>query len=57
MIDILGEEFEDIKNPIATMRLISFEHIRSRDPLGAEYLSFLSCVDAKGVLQSLLPPA
>ncbi|KAK7193328.1 phosphorylase superfamily protein, partial [Paraphaeosphaeria sporulosa] len=62
-IELLSEEFEDegryedIKNPIATTWLISFEQIRTRDPLAAEYLSFMSCVDAKDIPQSLLPPA
>ncbi|KAF2176127.1 TPR-like protein, partial [Zopfia rhizophila CBS 207.26] len=62
-IDLLSEEFEDegryknIKNPVATTWLISFEQIRSRDLLAAEYLSFMSCVDAKDIPQSLLPPA
>ncbi|KAF2466110.1 uncharacterized protein BDR25DRAFT_269263 [Lindgomyces ingoldianus] len=63
VIDILCEEFEDegryrdITNPIATTWLISFEQIRTRDPLAAEYLSFMSCIDAKDIPQSLLPPA
>ncbi len=55
IIDVLSKEFEDegryesIKNPIATTWLISFEQIRTRDPLAAEYLSFMSCVDAKDI--------
>ncbi|KAF2181041.1 putative kinesin light chain [Zopfia rhizophila CBS 207.26] len=63
IIDILSEEFEDegrykdTKNPITTTWLISFEQIRTRDPLAAEYLSFMSCVEAKDIPQSLLPPA
>ncbi|KAH0562201.1 hypothetical protein GP486_003102 [Trichoglossum hirsutum] len=63
LIDILSEEFEDegrykdTKNPIATTWLISFEQIRTRDPLAADYLSFMSCVDAKDIPQSLLPSA
>jgi tetratricopeptide (TPR) repeat protein len=63
IVDILSEEFEDegryrdIKNPVATTWLISFEQIRRRNPLAAEYLSFMSCVDAKDIPQSLLPPA
>ncbi|KAH8694330.1 hypothetical protein GQ44DRAFT_719472 [Phaeosphaeriaceae sp. PMI808] len=62
-IELLSEEFEDegryedIKNPVATTWLISFEQIRIRDRLAAEYLSFMSCVDAKDIPQSLLPPA
>ncbi|KAH7087860.1 hypothetical protein FB567DRAFT_355749 [Paraphoma chrysanthemicola] len=63
VIDVLSEEFEDegryaeIKNPIATTWLISFDQIRKRDPLAAEYLAFMSCIAAKDIPQSLLPPA
>jgi tetratricopeptide (TPR) repeat protein len=63
IVDILSEEFEDdgryrdIRNPVATTWFISFEQIRRRDPLAAEYLSFMSCIDAKDIPQSLLPPA
>ncbi|KAF8864851.1 FabD/lysophospholipase-like protein [Acephala macrosclerotiorum] len=62
VIDLLSAEFEDdgryhnIKNPVATTWLISFERIRYRDPLAAEFLSFIACVDPKDVPQSLLPP-
>ena len=61
VIDLLSEEFEDdgrydnIKNPVATTWLISFEQIRQCDPLAADYLSFMACIDPKGILQSLLP--
>jgi tetratricopeptide (TPR) repeat protein len=60
-IDLLSEEFEDdgryqnVKNPVATTWLISFEQIRQRDPLAAEYLSFIACIDSKDIPQSLLP--
>ncbi|KAI9764071.1 MAG: hypothetical protein M1840_008875 [Geoglossum simile] len=63
VIELLSEDFEDegryqdVKNPIATTWLISFEHIRRLDPLAVEYLSFMSCVDPKDIPQSLLPPA
>jgi hypothetical protein len=62
-VDLLSQEFEDegrygdIKNPVATTWLISFEQIQTRNPLAAEYLSFMSCVDAKDIPESLLPPA
>jgi tetratricopeptide (TPR) repeat protein len=62
VIDLLSEEFEDegryrsVKNPIATTWLISFEQIRLRDSLAADYLSFMACVDAKDIPVSLLPP-
>ncbi|KAL7946930.1 hypothetical protein V8C42DRAFT_298209 [Trichoderma barbatum] len=48
--------YHDVKNPIATTWLISFDKIRQSDPLAAEYLSFMACVDAKDIPQSLLPP-
>jgi tetratricopeptide (TPR) repeat protein len=60
VIDLLSEDFdddgryEDVKNPVATTWLVSFEHIRR---LAAEYLSFMSCIDPKDIPQSLLPPA
>ncbi|KAK6605164.1 hypothetical protein H4I96_05746 [Botrytis cinerea] len=55
VIDLLSEEFEDdgrydnIKNPVATTWLISFEQIRDRDPLAANYLSFMACIDPKDI--------
>jgi len=61
VIDLLSEEFEDegryqnVNNPVATTWLISFEQIRQRDPLAADYLSFMACVDPKDIPQSLLP--
>lgn len=63
VIELLSEEFEDegrypdIRNPVAGTWLISLEQIQCRDPLAAEYLSFMSCVDPKCIPQSLLPPA
>ncbi|OCK72799.1 hypothetical protein K432DRAFT_430890, partial [Lepidopterella palustris CBS 459.81] len=63
IIEVLSEDFEDegryhdLKNPIATTWLISFEQIRVRDSLAADYLSFMSCIDPKAVPLSLLPPA
>jgi tetratricopeptide (TPR) repeat protein len=60
VIDLLSEEFEDdgryhnVKNPVATTWLISFEQIRHRDPLAADYLSFMACIDPKDIPQSLL---
>ena len=63
VVDLLSEDFEDdgryhnVKNPVATTWLISFEQIRCRDPLAAEFLSFMACVDPKDVPRSLLPPS
>ncbi|KAF4215069.1 hypothetical protein CNMCM8980_008758 [Aspergillus fumigatiaffinis] len=62
VIALLSEEFEDdgryrdVKNPVATTWLISFEQIQQSNPLAAQYLSFMSCVDPKEIPQSLLPP-
>jgi len=61
VINLLSEEFEDdgryhdVKNPVATTWLISFEQIRRRDPLAADYLSLMACVDPRDIPQSLLP--
>jgi len=61
VIELLSKEFEDdwryqsVKNPVATTWLISFEQIRIRDTLAAEYLSFMACIDRKDIPQSLLP--
>ena len=63
VIDLLSEDFDDeeryheMKNPIATTWLISFEQIRQIDILAAEYLSFMCCIDPRDIPQSLLPPA
>jgi hypothetical protein len=61
VIELLSEDFEDdyrypsIKNPVATTWLISFERIRRRGLLAANYLSFMACIDWKDIPQSLLP--
>ncbi|KAF2180563.1 hypothetical protein K469DRAFT_440296, partial [Zopfia rhizophila CBS 207.26] len=61
IIDLLSEEFENdrryhnAKNPVATTWLISFDQIRHCDPLAADYLSFMACIDPKDIPQSLLP--
>jgi tetratricopeptide (TPR) repeat protein len=63
IVAVLSEDFEDdgryreSKNPVATTWLISFEQIQHRDPLAAEYLSFMSCLDPNKIPKSLLPPA
>ncbi|KAB8219792.1 hypothetical protein BDV33DRAFT_204096 [Aspergillus novoparasiticus] len=59
-IDILSQNFEDEgryedgKNSIAATWLISFQQIRASDPLAAEYLSLMACVDSKNVPQIFL---
>ncbi|KZF26958.1 FabD/lysophospholipase-like protein [Xylona heveae TC161] len=61
ILEVLSEDFEDegryseTKNPVAVTWLISFEQIRKRDPLAAEYLSFMSCIEPKAIPKTLLP--
>jgi len=62
VIELLSEGFEDegryrdVKNPVATTFLVSFDRIRRRDPLAADYLSLAACMSPKSVPLSLLPP-
>ena len=61
--ELFGEDFEDpsryqeMERTIAKTWHISFDQIRRQDPLAAEYLSFMACIDRINVPQSLLPPA
>ncbi|KAG4427011.1 hypothetical protein IFR05_017506, partial [Cadophora sp. M221] len=48
--------YRNVKNPVAITWLISFQQIRRRDPLAADYLSFICCINPKDIPQSLLPP-
>jgi tetratricopeptide (TPR) repeat protein len=63
VIKLISKEFEDLrrypdtKNPIATTWLISFEQIRARDPLAADYLAFISCIREQDIPRDLLPLA
>ncbi|KAJ4294113.1 hypothetical protein N0V90_007803 [Kalmusia sp. IMI 367209] len=62
IVELLTEEFEndarypEIKKSVATTWLISFRQIQQNDPLAANYMSFMACVDHKDVPQLLLPP-
>ena len=62
-IQLLSEDFEDegrypeIKNPIITTWLISFNQIRGRDLLAADYLAFISCIKEENIPLILLPEA
>ena len=59
--ELLSTDFEDQgryregKNPIAMTWLVSFNQIRKRDALAAEYLYFMSCIAQQDVPDSLLP--
>ncbi|KAE8399949.1 hypothetical protein BDV37DRAFT_297290 [Aspergillus pseudonomiae] len=63
VVELLSEDFEtegryqDVPNPVATTWLVSFQQIQQIDPLAAEYLSFMACVNPRNIPQSLLPPA
>jgi tetratricopeptide (TPR) repeat protein len=60
-IELLSEDFADddgypnIKNPVATTWLISFERIQQHHPLAADYLSFMACIEPNDIPQTLLP--
>ncbi len=62
LIRLLSEDFEDrgrykdIKNPVATTWLISFDHISRDNPLAAVYLKFMCFLAEKDIPESLLPP-
>ncbi len=62
IIDLLSYRFEEdgryhnVNNKGVLTWLISIEQIRRNDPLAADYLSFMACVDPKDIPQSLLPP-
>jgi tetratricopeptide (TPR) repeat protein len=60
-IELFSEQFEDssryreMESTIAKTWHISFDQIRKQDPLAAEYLSFIACIDRVNIPQSLLP--
>jgi tetratricopeptide (TPR) repeat protein len=61
-IELFSEQFEDLSryremdSTIAKTWHISFDQIRKQDPLAAEYLSFIACIDRINIPQSLFPP-
>ncbi|KAH8654542.1 hypothetical protein BGZ60DRAFT_568352 [Tricladium varicosporioides] len=63
VIKLLSKDFEDVrrypdvKNPVATTWLISFQQIQDRDPLAADYMAFMSCIKEQDIPRDLLPPA
>jgi tetratricopeptide (TPR) repeat protein len=60
--ELFSEHFEDssryreLESTIGKTWHISFDQIRRQDPLAAEYLSFMACIDRISVPRSLLPP-
>jgi nucleoside phosphorylase/tetratricopeptide (TPR) repeat protein len=63
VIELLSEDFgddgryQDIQNPVATTWLISFQQVQQLNPLAADYLSFMACINPRDIPQSLLPEA
>ncbi|GKZ33928.1 hypothetical protein AbraIFM66950_004018 [Aspergillus brasiliensis] len=61
VVELLSEDFqadgryEDSVNPIALTWLGSFRQIEKIDPLAAEYLSLLACLDQCNISESFLP--
>ena len=63
-ISLLSREFRDetryknsehSKNAVAATWLVSFNHIRRSDPVAADLLSFMSCIEHKAIPGSILP--
>jgi nucleoside phosphorylase/tetratricopeptide (TPR) repeat protein len=63
LIDLLSENFEDefryrdTENPIAATWLVSFQQIQKSDPLAADYLSYIACIDPRDIPITLIPPS
>ncbi|KAE8420282.1 hypothetical protein BDV36DRAFT_307001 [Aspergillus pseudocaelatus] len=61
-VELLSEDFSDpgryndVHNPVITTWLISLKQIQHQSQLAADYLSFMACIDARNIPQSLLPP-
>ena len=61
IISLMSKEFRDntrypgSHNAVATTWLVSFDQIRKSDNAAADLLSFISCIEPKGIPQSLLP--
>lgn len=61
--EVLNRNIEDTRRyrtpskPVATTWFISFEQIVRDDPLAADYLCFMSCVNPQNIPTSLLPEA
>ncbi|KAK1656895.1 hypothetical protein BDP55DRAFT_596875 [Colletotrichum godetiae] len=62
MLKLLSKDFDDqdrygdIRNPVATTWLISFDHISRDNTLAAKYLSFMCYLAEKDIPRALLPP-
>ncbi|KAL2194480.1 hypothetical protein P885DRAFT_71251 [Corynascus similis CBS 632.67] len=60
-VSLMSKEFRDntrypeSQNAVATTWLVSFDQIRKSDNAAADLLSFISCIEPKGIPQSLFP--
>ena len=63
-ISLLSREFRNetryqgsglMKNAVARTWLVSFNHIRRSDPVAADLLSFISCIEHKAIPRRMLP--
>ncbi|KAK4244388.1 putative kinesin light chain [Corynascus novoguineensis] len=61
LVSLMSKEFRDntrylgSQNAVATTWLVSFDQIRKSDNSAADLLSFISCIEPKGIPQSLFP--
>jgi tetratricopeptide (TPR) repeat protein len=61
MISLLSQEFRDrtryksSANAVAKTWLVSFDQIRAHDPVAADVLAFISCIESKAIPVSILP--
>ncbi|PWY86613.1 purine and uridine phosphorylase [Aspergillus sclerotioniger CBS 115572] len=61
VIDLLSEDFgdetryKDAQNPVALTWFISFQQIQRSNQLAVNYLSFMACINPRGIPRSLLP--
>ena len=60
-VELLSRDFRDhtrakeSRNAVAVTWLVSFEQIRNEEPLAADILFFLSCIENKAIPLSILP--
>ncbi|GES60074.1 putative kinesin light chain [Aspergillus terreus] len=61
VVELLSEDFdengryEDVQNSVARTWLVSFHQIQKLNPLAAEYLSLMACLNPRNIPRSLLP--
>jgi nucleoside phosphorylase/tetratricopeptide (TPR) repeat protein len=59
-VELLSEDFrdparyKDTQSSVITTWLISFKQIQNQDPLAADHLSFMACINPRNIPQSLL---